>query len=337
MNAVAPLTLYCDCGGSGVIPAATRHLIDQILTQSRKNLVAVEDLCGLAARRDPLLLNLARRRPLRIAACHPRAVRNLLHYAGIDPNEADIDYLNLRVLPPNVAIRQLVPEADNHDQTTAVSSRSDHILALDHDQNEPPWFPVLDQDRCRHCGKCLDFCLFEVYATAEDGRVTVQNPQNCKLNCPACARVCPAAAIIFPKYKMDSIIAGQDVDEAAWREENNNDDLASLAHGDVYSILRNRSKGTGLLRRKEQAEAERRACLAKGDAPEACACDCNGNCSHETSATEGANHPPCSCACSCSAPTTSDKIDADAAAETAPDPCSLAAPDLEITAGEPTK
>lgn len=61
-----------------------------------------------------------------------------------------------------------------------------------------PWYPVIDAARCKACRQCLGFCLFGVYTEAA-GRVAVAHPQRCKTNCPACARICPEAALIFPK------------------------------------------------------------------------------------------------------------------------------------------
>lgn len=59
------------------------------------------------------------------------------------------------------------------------------------------WYPLLDRCRCTSCRHCLQFCLFGVWDT--DGReVVAVSPDNCKDGCPACARVCPHGAIIFP-------------------------------------------------------------------------------------------------------------------------------------------
>ena len=74
------------------------------------------------------------------------------------------------------------------------------------------WYPVLDYEKCVNCGKCHDFCLFGVYAI-EDGKVKVAQPQNCKNNCPACSRVCPAEAVIFPKYERSPINGGSASEE----------------------------------------------------------------------------------------------------------------------------
>jgi len=69
------------------------------------------------------------------------------------------------------------------------------------------WYPVVDRQRCTDCRQCQEFCLFGVYS-AEDDHLAVSEPDNCKPGCPACARVCPEGAIIFPHYEEDPGIAG---------------------------------------------------------------------------------------------------------------------------------
>src|SRR5580765_3251995 len=68
-----------------------------------------------------------------------------------------------------------------------------------------PWFPVIDYQRCTNCMQCLSFCLFDVYGVNADGKIRVQKSHNCKTDCPACSRVCPEVAILFPKYKAGPI------------------------------------------------------------------------------------------------------------------------------------
>jgi len=68
------------------------------------------------------------------------------------------------------------------------------------------WYPVIDRSLCVACGHCVQFCLFGVYSSS-DGVAVVQ-PDCCKPGCPACSRVCPQGAIIFPLYDKDPAIAG---------------------------------------------------------------------------------------------------------------------------------
>jgi NAD-dependent dihydropyrimidine dehydrogenase PreA subunit len=67
---------------------------------------------------------------------------------------------------------------------------------------------VIDGSRCVQCQHCLQFCLFGVYELDAEGKVQVRNPDQCKPGCPACSRVCPHSAIMFPLYEKDDAIAG---------------------------------------------------------------------------------------------------------------------------------
>ncbi len=80
---------------------------------------------------------------------------------------------------------------------------------------QPPnrrWYPVIDYSRCTNCMECIDFCLFGVYGVDRLDRILVENQDNCKKGCPACSRVCPEHAIMFPDYKTPAI-AGAPVGE----------------------------------------------------------------------------------------------------------------------------
>jgi Pyruvate/2-oxoacid:ferredoxin oxidoreductase delta subunit len=67
------------------------------------------------------------------------------------------------------------------------------------------WYPVIDYSRCTNCMECIDFCLFGVYGVDSLDRILVENQDNCKKGCPACSRVCPEHAIMFPDYKTPAI------------------------------------------------------------------------------------------------------------------------------------
>jgi Pyruvate/2-oxoacid:ferredoxin oxidoreductase delta subunit len=89
-------------------------------------------------------------------------------------------------------------DADSASLPTKISARA----------IKPRWYPVIDGSRCVQCQHCLQFCLFGVYEQDADGKVQVHNPDQCKPGCPACSRVCPQSAIMFPLYEKDIAIAG---------------------------------------------------------------------------------------------------------------------------------
>ena len=128
-----------------------------------------------------------------------------------------------------------------------------------------PCFPVIDYGRCTNCMQCLSFCLFDVYA-APEGKINVQKPSNCKTDCPACSRVCPEVAILFPKYKAGPI-NGDEVREADMKREAMKVDISALLGGDIYAALRQRSATAkarfSAERDEKKALEERKRCLAK--------------------------------------------------------------------------
>ncbi len=129
-----------------------------------------------------------------------------------------------------------------------------------------PWFPVIDYDRCTNCMQCLSFCLFDVYGVSTEKKIQVQNQANCKTDCPACSRVCPEVAILFPKYKAGPI-NGAEVNSEDLRREAMKVDISSLLGGDIYALLRDRSAKAqsrfSVERDEERALKERQRCLTK--------------------------------------------------------------------------
>ena len=140
----------------------------------------------------------------------------------------------------------------------------------DRPMNQPglwkPWFPVIDYSRCTNCMQCLSFCLFDVYGVSKEGKLQVQNNDNCKTNCPACSRVCPEVAIMFPKSSSGPI-NGEPVSENDVKREKMKVDISALLGGDLYARLRERSDEAKSRFSKERdaskALAERKKCLTK--------------------------------------------------------------------------
>jgi len=173
-----------------------------------------------------------------------------------------------------VSIRfQDVTSLDAQQIAAAVESARAEVNAAKHGEWKP-WFPVIDFDRCTNCMQCLSFCLFGVYGVDAEHKIQVQNNDNCKTNCPACSRVCPEAAIMFPKYKAGPI-NGDVVSDADLQREKMKIDISALLGGDVYAMLRERSERAKSRFSKERnsnkALSERQKCLTKlaqgGDIP----------------------------------------------------------------------
>ena len=129
-----------------------------------------------------------------------------------------------------------------------------------------PWFPVIDYSRCTNCMQCLSFCLFDVYGVSAEQQIQVQNENKCKTDCPACSRVCPEVAILFPKYRSGPI-NGDEINPEDVQREAMKVDISALLGGDIYQTLRDRSAKAKSRFSKERDEdralKERQRCLVK--------------------------------------------------------------------------
>lgn len=88
------------------------------------------------------------------------------------------------------------------------------LTVAEHPQRR--WYPVIDFSRCTNCMECIDFCLFGVYGVDDAQTILVEQPDNCRKGCPACSRVCPSNAIMFPQHKTPAI-AGAQVDAGSMK------------------------------------------------------------------------------------------------------------------------
>ena len=229
--------LICQCAERGLVNVGVIAPADSNLSSlvAPEECTVVPDLCRAATEKDPIL----GRGFSEIHAYHPRAVRALFDFSG-NPLPESAKLINHRIpVPPN-----------------------SHIPAL---QTNPAWYPVLDYDRCTSCGQCFDFCLFGVYEKDKEGRVVVAHPESCKNNCPACARICPETAIIFPKVG-ESPINGAAITDEDELKANVKINIDEILGDDVYAALNARKqKRRSLLNQKklEKALAERKKCSEK--------------------------------------------------------------------------
>ncbi len=232
------LVLMCNCVHYDLISQDTKEQTLHLLADAGARVQVVADLCGLAASRDPRLSDWAASPSLTIVACFPRAIRWLFHAGGAQLSEERARFFNMRTQSPAEIIQGLMKDdgllmTEEHSATSASNCQSSII---DHQSDWVPWFPVIDYDRCVNCRQCMNFCLFGVYALSDEGQVTVHKPSGCKTNCPACARMCPQKAIIFPKYA-DPPINGDESGGSGAMEEK------PVVAGDLYERIRSGSAG----------------------------------------------------------------------------------------------
>lgn len=88
--------LYCHCAFAQVVPAEVKQEVLRRLSESGVAFDAVADLCEMSARHDPGLKQLAADGSLKIAACFPRAVRNLFIAADAPLSEQGVEIRNMR-------------------------------------------------------------------------------------------------------------------------------------------------------------------------------------------------------------------------------------------------
>ena len=248
--------IYCDCGGE-IVGKSIKELIEKNLNQEKVDSIQLSDLCGLCAFDKQQVKEIfSFEEHVLVIACHPRAVKRLLGFAGVEGNFDRYTFLNLREASES-EIESILKSFNSEN-----SSRKEEYLS---ERDWPSWYPVVDYSRCSACGQCADFCLFGVYEKNEAG-VKVVNPKGCKNNCPACARICPQTAIIFPKYKLGGAISGSDsIDETA-ELQRQQQDLKSILGSDIYKALEARkAKRQSIIREDAMKKAieERNKAMGK--------------------------------------------------------------------------
>jgi len=290
--------LFCHCANSGVVPEDVKGAVHEGLVREGRAVEYVADLCGLSARRDPLLKRLSSRKGIRIAACYPPAVRWLFHAGGAEL-PADVELLNMREEDAETVLDRLNRAAEGDGSKGSMPDPTEKGEWV-------PWFPVIDYDRCTGCMQCLKFCLFGVFQETEDELPTVVNPMNCKINCPACARVCPEAAIIFPKHETGPINGSDEAPDTVG--ERSGIGLEALLKGDLYEMLRSRGDEPCSLPEAALllAEQERKRCacdsggmdasaIAKKIMSSACGCEGDGDGERESERESKPDSNDCSC------------------------------------------
>ena len=249
---------FCNCGAK-LIGTERIKAISEYLSKTGCLFVEISDLCGCTVNRKnetrELFLTVDE---ILIIACFPRAVKLLLENCGINHQSMNLNYINFRELSNDQIFAQI--NLFNNGQISDVSSSEFTSIT-----EWPSWYPLIDYSRCTACGQCADFCLFGVYENI-DNKVVVVNPQGCKNNCPACGRICPQTAIIFPKYEHQGAIAGSDTIDEIAEQQRQRQDIDTILGSNIYKALEMRkAKRQSIIRSTamQQALTDRDKALAE--------------------------------------------------------------------------
>lgn len=241
--------IFCAETSSAVSAFSRDRIYSALQGEKSINLIIIDDLPWAVVNDKKYLQNIFSQPFYAIVGPRLRAIKWLLHSCELRIADNTI-HLDIFELTANEIINQLAgTNADDY-------SYIEYPKPAKKD-NWVPWFPVIDYERCVDCGQCLNFCLFDVYERTADKKVKVRTPQNCKNHCPACARVCPKQAIIFPLLQEKPFDGSPVVGDAPQI------DMDELLNEDVYELLRNRRKRRTRLLAKDQIEqalAERKKC-----------------------------------------------------------------------------
>ena len=119
-------------------------------------------------------------------------------------SENSVQVVGLGGSAPSSGALPLIPVA------TESAEPTEPIVQRIEESDGRRWYPVIDYSRCTNCMECIDFCLFGVYGVDRIDTILVEQPDNCRKGCPACSRVCPENAIMFPQHKTPAIAGSSD-------------------------------------------------------------------------------------------------------------------------------
>jgi NAD-dependent dihydropyrimidine dehydrogenase PreA subunit len=132
------------------------------------------------------------------------------------------------------------------------------------DRGQPPrvvdeatrqrWYPVIDFDRCTNCLECLNFCLFGVYSLDDRDAILVEQPDACRNGCPACSRICPQGAILFPQHKDPGIAGDPQAARSAVVQVANLPDLSQLFSGQMPAQLAATERDRAMAQRSDELD-----------------------------------------------------------------------------------
>ena len=245
--------LFCNCG-AGVISPEKSEQIKSVVELLEADVYHLDDFCGIVLNRKDFVKAIDQQYSRKIMiACYPRAIKNLLAQNNLELSGLEV--LNFKELSVTDIASKLKTDF-------SISEGNAKTEIIESGLDVPAWYPVVDQPLCIDCGKCFKFCLFGVY-TFENKQLKVVKPLSCKNNCPACGRNCPTSAIIFPRLKENSVLAGAEPGTEV-KSKGLAADINLISTLNQRSALRRNIFKAGFM---EQAEAERRKALEEIASP----------------------------------------------------------------------
>lgn len=224
--------VFCRCGGERITSDRLRG-IENILTEVAAGVVVLTDLCLLSVMGREKLTGLFQQgKEYLVIGCYDRSLKLLMEQVYADFESPEVEFLNFLESDDQAIAEKVAHFCRNNNQ-----EHSYREIGLSTEWKS--WYPILDYSRCTACGQCHDFCLFGVYEK-RDGKVFVVKPQACKNNCPACGRICPQTAIVFPKYLYGGAIGGSEIVDEVAEQQRQSADIKTILAGDIYAALEQR-------------------------------------------------------------------------------------------------
>jgi NAD-dependent dihydropyrimidine dehydrogenase PreA subunit len=249
MNRINRQILFCNCQGERIGTDKLKE-IRGYLAKLPFRVTILSDMCGLAGMKNEQLKGLfIEPEEKLLIGCYPRTMKLLLEQVNSPGKDGgSVSFLNMITSTTGELTEAVTRFCDN-------ITENGTLREIKEGSGWPAWFPVIDYARCTACGQCAGFCLFGVYEKTDE-RINVINPEGCKNQCPACARICPSTAIIFPKYKNGGAIGGsEEIDEKA-ELQRQAQDIESLLGNDFYQALEERKmKRQSIIREEAMKKA----------------------------------------------------------------------------------
>lgn len=241
--------ILCKCGGDRIDNGFISGLCGFVKSQPVR-VTILSDLCGLGVTKKEQVATLVNDdSDLLVVGCHKRTMDLLFSkISGKNSNLYEYQHLNMLELPEDKIVESIIYFCSGNEGNASFTE-------IEEESGWPSWYPIVDYARCTACMQCADFCLFGVYTKSGD-RVEVINPQGCKNNCPACARICPATAIIFPKYRNGGAVGGSDLVDENAEQQRQAMDINEFLGSDIYSALEKRKiKRQSIIRNEAMKKA----------------------------------------------------------------------------------